>query len=67
MDPIGVLFGLGFATATGVAPLLAHEREPPLWAEALASRPPVCIVPGWLFCRSSSWRVLMLRDDENPG
>jgi high-affinity nickel-transport protein len=49
------------------APLLAHEREPPLWAEALASRPPVCIVPGWLFCRSSSWLVLMLRDDENPG
>jgi hypothetical protein len=40
---------------------------PPLRAEALASRLPVCIAPWWLFCRSSSWRVLMLRDDEKPG
>ncbi len=34
---------------------------------SLASRPPVCIAPEWLFCRSSSWQVLMLWDDENLG
>ncbi len=48
-------------------PLDTNSKEDSLCAEAFASRPPVCIAPERLFCRSSGWRVLMLRDDGNRG